>query len=208
MALDEIGDQGPVTALIERRSDDELSALMTNLGGQCIETLAEAFDAIDHDRPTAFFAYTIKGWHTPLAGHKDNYAGLMTKAQLAEFQTAMGVPEGQEWEPFARLDDPAGLQAFLAQAPFFAAGTRRTAAARVATPGPVWLDDDELSTQAGFGKILDVLAKSDHPLADRVLTTSPDVTVSTNLGPWVNRRGLSVRDELADTFREERIPSA
>ncbi len=36
---------------------------------------------------------------------------------------------------------------------------------------------------------------------------SPDVTVSTNLGPWVNRRGLFARASLADTFREERIAS-
>ncbi|MFN9973896.1 MAG: transketolase, partial [Phycisphaerae bacterium] len=31
--LDDIGDQGPVTALLERRSDEDLEALMTNLGG-------------------------------------------------------------------------------------------------------------------------------------------------------------------------------
>lgn len=44
-------------------------------------------------------------------------------------------------------------------------------------------------------------------LARRVVTTSPDVTVSTNLGAWVNRRGLFARDEMVDTFRKERIPS-
>src|SRR5580693_8957730 len=40
-----------------------------------------------------------------------------------------------------------------------------------------------------------------------IVTTSPDVTVSTNLGPWVNRRGLFAREALADTFKSERIPS-
>ena len=70
--LDDIGDQGEVAALLDRRSDAELSALMNNLGGHCIETLVDAFDAVTHDRPTAFLAYTIKGWATPLAGHKDN----------------------------------------------------------------------------------------------------------------------------------------
>ena len=35
--LDDIGDQGDVTALIERRSDDELSELMNNLGGHCLK---------------------------------------------------------------------------------------------------------------------------------------------------------------------------
>jgi len=83
--MDDIGDQGEVTALLKRRGDDELATLMNNLGGQCIETLIQAFDAVDHDRPTAFLAYTIKGWGTPLAGHKDNHAGIMTPAQMAEF---------------------------------------------------------------------------------------------------------------------------
>ena len=206
--MDEIGDQGPVTALLDRRSDAELQELMTNLGGHCIESLAEAFDSIDHDRPVAFLAYTIKGWNTPLAGHKDNHSGLMTRDQMTAFQTQMGVPEGEEWEPFAGVDDPDGLKHFLADTPFFQKGPRRFTAPKIETPGAVWLQDAELSTQSGFGKILDALARSDHPLADRILTTSPDVTVSTNLGPWVNRRGLFARDEVADTFRDERVPSA
>ena len=56
--------------------------LMTNLGGHDLPTLVEAFDKIDHDRPTCFIAYTIKGFGLPLAGHKDNHAGLMTPAQM------------------------------------------------------------------------------------------------------------------------------
>ena len=59
---DEIGDQGPVTRLIERRSDDELARLMNNLGGHDLPSLIEAFGRIDHDRPTCFIAYTIKGY--------------------------------------------------------------------------------------------------------------------------------------------------
>jgi pyruvate dehydrogenase E1 component len=64
-----------------------------------------------------------------------------------------------------------------------------------------------LSTQQGFGLILSELARSDEPLAERIVTTSPDVTVSTNLGGWVNRRGLFARQEMRDLFRSERIPS-
>ena len=45
------------------------------------------------------------------------------------------------------------------------------------------------------------------PLAARIVTTSPDVTVSTNLGPWVNRRGLFAMAENTDLFRKEKIPS-
>jgi pyruvate dehydrogenase E1 component len=205
--MDDIGDQGPVTALLERRTDAALAALMNNLGGHCLETLTESFDSITHDRPTAFLAYTIKGWGTPLAGHKDNHSGLMTKAQMAEFRDLMGVAENREWEPFATIDDEGGLKEFLAGVPFFASGPRRYSSPKVSSSGPVFLHDRELSTQAGFGKILDAIARSGGNLADRVLTASPDVTVSTNLGPWVNRRGLFAREEMADTFRDERVPS-
>jgi pyruvate dehydrogenase E1 component len=92
--------------------------------------------------------------------------------------------------------------------PFFAHSPRRYSDSVVATNGPVFLDEREISTQAAFGKILEQIAKARGPLADRIVTTSPDVTVSTNLGPWVNRRGLFAHDEIADTFRDEKVPSA
>jgi len=207
--MDEIGDQGPVSALLERRSDRELQELMANLGGHCLETLSNAFAAIRHDRPVVFIAYTIKGWGTPLAGHKDNHSGLMTKAQMEDFQAAMGVPAGQEWEKAAGLSiGEEELQGAIAATSFFAAGRRRFSDAKIETPGPVFVEDREISTQAAFGKILETYAKQGGPLADRIVTTSPDVTVSTNLGPWVNRRGLFDNSEIEDTFREEKVPSA
>ncbi|MEM8839354.1 MAG: transketolase, partial [Pseudomonadota bacterium] len=67
--------------------------------------------------------------------------------------------------------------------------------------------DREISTQMGFGKILDEIARGSTPLSERIVTMSPDVTVSTNLGPWVNRRGLFAREKKEDTFQLERIPS-
>ncbi len=206
--LEDLGDQGAVTALIEKRSDEALSTLMNNLGGQCLETLCASFDGVKDERPTVFLAYTIKGWGTPLAGHKDNHAGLMTKAQMAGFQKHMGIREGEEWAPMEGVADPKGLQAFLRAVPFFVAGPRRFSAETIASPGLHWIDDDTASTQAGFGKILDAIAKEGGPLSDRIVTTSPDVTVSTNLGAWVNRRSLFARQSKGDTFKEERIPSA
>ena len=205
--MNDIGDQGDITALLDRRSDDELAALMNNLGGQCLQSLCDAFDSTTDDTPTVFLAYTIKGWGTPLAGHKDNHAGLMNKAQMADFQSKMGIAEGDEWTPMASVEDSDALNTFLREVPFFAAGPRRFSAPTVASAGPIFLDDDVQSTQAGFGKILDALAKSKSELADRIVTTSPDVTVSTNLGPWVNRRGLFAREVRGDTFRDQQIPS-
>ncbi len=203
----DLGDQGPVSQLLDRRDDAALSTLMENLGGHCLASLCEAFDAAQDAVPTVFLAYTIKGWGTPLAGHKDNHAGLMTPAQMAGFQQAMGVPEGQEWEPFAATPGAAGLREFLARVPFFAQGARRFAAPALPAPGVQPFTDKALGTQQGFGRILDEIAKQGGPLADRLVTMSPDVTVSTNLGGWVNRRGLFARDDQADTFRDQNIPS-
>ncbi|MER9592119.1 transketolase [Mesorhizobium australicum] len=210
--LDEIGDQGPVTTLIERRSDDELQALMTNLGGHDMPSLLEAFEAASrHDRPVCFICYTIKGYGLPLAGHKDNHAGQMTPTQMEDYRLQMGVKRGEEWDKWAAATLPeAELDAFFAKAPFFSEGRRRLSAPLVPVPETLpspGQPGKPLSTQMGFGQILNDIARERSLLADRIVTTSPDVTVSTNLGGWVNRRGLFARETMADTFKAERIPS-
>ncbi|ESY90322.1 transketolase [Mesorhizobium sp. LNHC209A00] len=210
--LDEIGDQGPVTTLIERRSEDELQALMTNLGGHDMPSLLEAFEAASrHDRPVCFICYTIKGYGLPLAGHKDNHAGQMTPTQMEDYRLQMGVKRGEEWDKWAAATLPeAELDAFFAKAPFFSEGRRRLSAPSVPVPETLpspGQPGKPLSTQMGFGQILNDIARERSLLADRIVTTSPDVTVSTNLGGWVNRRGLFARETMADTFKAERIPS-
>jgi pyruvate dehydrogenase E1 component len=206
--LDEIGDQGDVTRLIEARSDEELARLMTNLAGHDLPSLLEAFGKVDHDRPICFICYTIKGFGLPFAGHKDNHAGLMTPAQTESLRAAMNIRPGHEWDKFEGLTiAPAELERFLERVPF-AAGARQHAAARIEVPAelPVTIQP-VMSTQAGFGALLNELGRGKSAIAERVVTASPDVTVSTNLGAWVNRRGLFAREKMADTFKSERIPS-
>jgi pyruvate dehydrogenase E1 component len=206
--LDTIGDQGDVTRLIEKRGDDELAALMTNLAGHDLPSLTQAFAKIDHDRPVCFICYTIKGFGLPMAGHKDNHAGLMTPAQMETFRAAMKVRPGHEWEKFEGLSLPAAeVQRFLDRVPF-AARQPRQKIPQIDVPDtlPVSMQP-VMSTQTGFGAILNEIGRDDSGYAQRIVTTSPDVTVSTNLGPWVNRRGLFAREAMADTFKSERIPS-
>ncbi len=207
--LDEIGDQGPVTKLIEARSDDELARLMNNLGGHDLASIIEAFESIDHDRPVCFIAYTIKGFGLPFAGHKDNHAGLMTPAQMETFRAAMNIRPDEEWDRFEGLRLPApDIQAFLDRVPFAQARERKLTAPRIEVPDNLAVTiQPEMSTQTGFGALLNEIARGTTPLGARIVTASPDVTVSTNLGPWVNRRGLFAREALADTFKSERIPS-
>jgi pyruvate dehydrogenase E1 component len=197
-------------ALVASFDDAALGALMTNLGGHCVETLLEAFAEADDETPTLFIAYTVKGYGLPFAGHKDNHAGLMNPAQIAELRQSLGIAEGEEWEPWAGLGDNAAkaLAAFVEASPL---ATSQSAKAAPAVPVPAALpvpEGEKQSTQAAFGHILHGLAKSGEPLADRIVTTSPDVTVSTNLGAFVNQRGLFRRQELPDVFRASKIPSA
>jgi pyruvate dehydrogenase E1 component len=208
--LVDIGAAAGIKALLDQHDDESLAGLMTNLAGHDLGAVLEAFHGIDDDRPTCFLAYTIKGYGLPFAGHKDNHAGLMNPEQMAEFRHRNRIPEGAEWERFAGLDLPAAeLEAFLAQVPFAARGPRRTKAPAVAVPetlaAPV---GERQSTQEGFGKILAELAREESPLAERIVTTSPDVTVSTNLGGWVNRRGIFDRRPREDTFKQQKVVSA
>ncbi len=198
-----------VSQLIASRSDDELARLMTNLAGHDLPSLLEAFRAADNDRPTCFIAYTIKGYGLPFAGHKDNHAGLMTPAQMEVFRQAMGVAPGHEWDKFEGLALPAErLQQFLDNVPFAAGGARKLKAPKVDVPGQLTVPFTAVtSTQTGFGAILNEVGRADSQLANRIVTTSPDVTVSTNLGAWVNRRGLFAHEAMADIFKSERIPS-
>jgi pyruvate dehydrogenase E1 component len=211
--LRDIGAAPGLASLLARFDDEALHALMIGLGGHCLETLVEAFDAASRDdTPTMFIAYTIKGFGLPLQGHKDNHAGLMTPSQVAALREGLGIAEGAEWDAFSGLSDAetAALKAFIAAAPFAQPARRRFAAAKIAAPSladfPV-PDGAEQSTQAAFGRILNDLARNGHPLADRIVTTSPDVTVSTNLGGFVNQRGLFRRQATADVFRDAKIPS-
>ena len=208
--LRDLGSNGPTAELLATYDDEALASLMTNLGGHCVETLTEAFDDAAGEQPTLFIAYTVKGYGLPFAGHKDNHSGLMNPGQIAAFRASLGIAQGQEWDPYGGLGDNAAatLRAFVDSSPLAGAPGEPVAPpvpvpARLAPP-----EGQEQSTQTAFGKILLDLAKSGEPIADRIVTTSPDVTVSTNLGGWVNQRGLFRRAELKDVFRAAKIPSA
>jgi len=194
-------------ALLDSHDDDALHRLMTNLGGHDMESVLEAFDGVADDRPHCFIAYTIKGHGLPLAGHKDNHAGLMNPQQMEAFRALHNVPEGAEWEPFAGMDiAEKKVRAFLKDVPF-AKRPQAAPAARADVPAIAPPKAAALSTQDAFGRILTALGKAQGDLTRRVVTTSPDVAISTNLAGWINQRGVFHRDDRPDAFREESIAS-
>ncbi|MFL6785660.1 MAG: transketolase [Sphingomicrobium sp.] len=196
-------------AFLKDHDDDALASVFTDLGGHCMETLVDAFDDAQDDVPTLFIAWTIKGFGLPFAGHKDNHAGLMNPTQLAALRETMGVREGQEWEPLEGIGDNArtGVEALLDRTRVMREKRSRSFGT-VAIPEIPAPAGEEQSTQAAFGRILLDLSKAGGDLADKIITTSPDVTVSTNLGAWVNQRGLFRRSEMPDVFAKAKIASA
>jgi len=218
--LADLGRARGVRRMIDALSDDDLGALMTNLGGHDIETVIDTLRAAeaDGDQPTCFIAYTIKGMGLPFAGHKDNHAGMMTEEQMESFREHMRIRPGHEWDRFEGLDVPESeVQAFLDACPFAQPLTpqgRALTAPVVAVPAALPMPKAagrKVSTQSGFGDILAEIGRGQgelRELADHILTTSPDVTVSTNLGPWVNRRGIFDRHTRNDVFRDAKLASA
>ncbi len=203
-------DLGNQSAPFLKGLDDEaLGALMSNLGGHCMETLTQAFDAAMDDVPTLFVAWTVKGFGLPFAGHKDNHSGLMNPTQAHAMRDSMGIAEGDEWTLLAGIggNARAGVEALI-EATRIRRDKRSRDFGRIAIPQIPAPTGDEQSTQAAFGRVLLDLSRAGGDLADRIVTTSPDVTVSTNLGAWVNQRGLFKRREMADVFAQAKIPSA
>ena len=121
----------------------------------------------------------------------------------------MDINQGDEWDKFAGLAKPREeVEGYLARVPFNAKGRRRLSSPQIAVPPTITVEaSGKVATQTGFGKVLDQIARDGGPLADRIVTTSPDVTVSTNLGPWVNRRGLFSMSTQEDIFKERGLMS-
>ena len=203
----DIGSRSGVSQLLARYDDRALNALMTNLGGHCIESMLEAFESVVDDKPTCFFAYTIKGFGLPLAGHKDNHAGMLTSDQIQRLKSEYGISDGEEWAPSAGTGVPESeLRSFLSNAPFCTVSPRRKNSPMVAVPNPFPKPDGhQMSTQEAFGRVLASLARQDTELAQRIITVSPDVTVSTNLSGWVNQRGLFHVNGQTDMFTVEEL---
>ena len=134
-------------------------------------------------------AYTIKGWDLPIAGHIDNHAAQLTQAHITAMQERLGIAVGHEWDGYDAADP-------IAVDPADAASAHDV---RRAQPHPVHRSlrpetlgirfPERASTQGAFGHIL--VALSDiKDVAARLVTTSPDVAVSTNLANWINQRGI------------------
>ena len=182
----------------------ELARVVADLGGHDLAVLRAALKTADAaGKPAVIFAYTIKGWWLPIAGDPLNHSALLSTKQITQLASDLGVPKGEELERFEEGSQEAELC--------------RSSAARLGLGGPSHsrpptvleiptdLEGDypgSISTQRAFSLAISDLARSHAGVADRVVTASPDVATSTNLGGWINRRGIFAAADRPDVFSD------
>ncbi len=189
--------------LIGELSDVELRAAIHDLGGHDLGSVLEGLRECDAvtDRPSALFAYTIKGWRLPIEGHPANHSALLSAEQLAELGPALGADPGDTWARF----DPASAEAEICAAA--SARLRREPSVDVEPPSlPAELGREHsgrASTQQELGRLFADLYREAPDAAARVVTVSPDVASSTNLGGWINRVGVWSLGDRIDWFADD-----
>jgi pyruvate dehydrogenase E1 component len=186
-------------------SDDELVPLVQNLGGHDLGVLLQSYRACDAvtDRPSVVFAYTVKGWGLPIAGDPLNHSALLSSAQIDALRAELGLTDVTEWDRFDP-DSPAGRACVLAGAEVGnVAVPPRPALPVPATVGGA-VGAKPVSTQETFGRLLTGLGAVEG-VSERIVTLSPDVSVSTNLGGWINKFGVFHPEPQPDFLGPDRL---
>jgi pyruvate dehydrogenase E1 component len=178
-----------VSDFLKQFNDVELLEILTDLGGHNLQSLLEGFQECDlvTDRPSVVFAYTIKGWHLPIAGNPRNHSAQITGNQIDEFRSKLGLSLENEWERFGPGTAEDAL--CLARGTMLSRSEHLpeiTSNVPTSTSAKIGL---KASTQEVFGRVLTEISR-DENIRPYLVTTAPDVATSTNLGGFINRLGV------------------
>jgi pyruvate dehydrogenase E1 component len=192
-----------VERLIAELDEAELRRAIRDLGGHDLADLLEAFRAAEAaaDRPCAIFAYTIKARGLATEGHPANHSALLSNEQWEALAATLGTDPADPWARFPG-DSPEGeLCAATAE-------RLRREPPSPHDPPPVPADVGRshrgtASTQQAFGRFFVDLGHAAPAVAERVVTVSPDVGTSTNLGGWINHAGIWNPSERVDWFADD-----
>jgi pyruvate dehydrogenase E1 component len=198
--------QRELARLLGELDDATLYAAIRDLGGHDLADLLDGFRQAGSasDRPTVMFAYTIKAWRLPTQGHPANHSALLSDEQWRELAAELGASADDPW---ALLPPGSDAAALCAEA---AARLRRPPVAETPPP-PVPADVGRMnrtrppraSTQQELGRFFSDLAHAAPDVAKRVVSVSPDVGTSTNLGGWINRVGVWSIGDRVDWFADD-----
>lgn len=194
-------DSTEIAELVSSLDDDTLVAAIRNLGGHDLDALRQAYRQIDDSRPTVILAYTVKGYGLPTEGHPQNHSALLSLEEYETLARRLNVDPDQPWQRFD-ADSAAGQ---LCNA---AAARLHRDTVPMCDPPAVPTDigrtpKGTATTQAALGRTLLDLTREAPDAAQRVVTVSPDVSTSTNLGGWVNKVGVWSSSERRNWFADD-----
>ena len=194
--------------LVARWEDDDLQESFRNLGGHDFAELRDAFSQVDFDTgPNIVFAYTLKGWRLPSIGDPQNHSVILSARQMEQLRDELNVSPGGEWDKLppnstaGRMCADTSRMLGVGRKPRFDVPEMR-------------IPDDfnqrysgSMATQQTFGLIMTAISRELPEVSDRMVTVSPDVASSTNLGGWINKVGVW-GEERQEPMPEESIVRA
>jgi pyruvate dehydrogenase E1 component len=192
-----------IERVLKELDDGELAVAIRDLGGHDLLDLLEAFKRADSltDRPAVVFAYTIKAWGLPTEGHPANHSALLSGEQWQQLAAELGADPADPWR---------GFEAGTPEGELCRAASERLRRGELPRREPPPAPHDlgrahggSVSTQQEFGRFFADLAHAAPELAKHVVTVSPDVASSTNLGGWINRAGVWNPGERVDWFADD-----
>ena len=185
-----------LTKFISQWNDEELQELIRNLGGHDFSTLRDAFSEADaNDGPSVVFAYTLKGWMLPSAGDPQNHSVVLSAEQMEQLRTTLGVAEDAMWSGFEPTSAAGRLCAETREV-LGNSSHKAKSLPKLLIPTSLGRGyRGKMSTQQTFGYILTEIGRAIPEVAERVVTVSPDVASSTNLGGWINKVGVWAKNE-------------
>jgi len=192
-----------IRRLVSDIDDNSLSLAIRDLGGHDLADLSAAIRAADAttDRPTVVFAYTIKAWNLPTQGHPANHSALLTSEQWHSLAGELGADADDPWAPFAGESAEAALCCDVARR---LTPVPQTSVERPVVPPEIGRPHATIgSTQQSFGRFFVDLASTTPSVSERIVTVSPDVASSTNLGGWINRVGVWNPQTRTDWFADD-----
>jgi pyruvate dehydrogenase E1 component len=195
---------GDVEKAIGSIGNADLASVVQNLGGHDLRVLVDAYRECDtvSDRPSVVFAYTVKGWGLPIVGDPMNHSALMSTPQVDALRDRVGLTTETEWDRFTDGTPEASICSRIGDEV-----NNEPTPPRPSLPVP---EDSKarhgtkVSTQEAFGRALVALGR-DEVLSQRLVTVSPDVSVSTNLGGWINAHGVYAATQRHDYFEQDQI---
>ena len=177
-------------------NDKELQSLIRNLGGHDFEMLREAFTESDSiEGPRVVFAYTLKGWNLPIVGDPQNHSAMLNSNQMEELRENLNVDIGDDWPNISEDSEEYNYCKEIGES-YKRVEEQKSNLNSFEIPKEFkHVYRGNMSTQQSFGLVLTDISRIGNEISDRVVTVSPDVASSTNLGGWINKVNVWARGD-------------